>query len=141
LGVNRVALQQLAEDRLLDAEALLAQGRWSGAYYLSGYAVECGLKACIMKYVTESGVIFQNKKYAERCWVHNLEELVDLANLQDALNAATIPATPFSGNWGVAKDWKETSRYEQKTDVQAKALFDAINHKTEAVMQWIRIHW
>ena len=36
-------MQQLAEDRILDAASLLAVGRWSGAYYLAGYAVECGL--------------------------------------------------------------------------------------------------
>ncbi len=29
-----------------DAEVLLDAGQWSGAYYLAGYAVECGLKAC-----------------------------------------------------------------------------------------------
>ncbi len=41
VGVNRAELQQLAEDRILDAQALLAVNRWSGAYYLAGYAVEC----------------------------------------------------------------------------------------------------
>ena len=29
-------------------DCLLAGGRWTGAYYLGGYAVECGLKACIL---------------------------------------------------------------------------------------------
>jgi hypothetical protein len=31
--MNRADLQQLAEDRLLDAQALLGAQRWSGAYY------------------------------------------------------------------------------------------------------------
>jgi len=53
--VNRAELRQLAEDRILDAEHLLAAGRWSGAYYLAGYAVECGLKACIMARVESTG--------------------------------------------------------------------------------------
>ena len=38
--VNRLELRQLAQDRLQDAAVLLAAGRWSGAYYLAGYAVE-----------------------------------------------------------------------------------------------------
>jgi len=49
--LNRPQLHQLAEDRVLDAKALLDAGRWSGAYYLAGYAIECGLKACVLAYV------------------------------------------------------------------------------------------
>src|SRR5204863_304605 len=45
--VNRTEFQQLAEVRIKEAEALLAAGLWDGAYYLAGYAVECGLNACI----------------------------------------------------------------------------------------------
>jgi HEPN domain-containing protein len=47
--MNRTDLQNLAEERLGDAEVLLASNRYSGAYYIVGYAVECGLKACIAK--------------------------------------------------------------------------------------------
>ena len=36
----------LANARVADAEALLQSRRWAAAYYLLGYAVECGLKAC-----------------------------------------------------------------------------------------------
>lgn len=60
--MNRIELQQLASDRILDAEALLAARRWSGAYYLGGYAVECGLKSCVLAYVERTGIIFQNRK-------------------------------------------------------------------------------
>jgi hypothetical protein len=45
--VDRSQLRQLAADRILDAEHLLSGGRFSGAYYLAGYSVECALKACI----------------------------------------------------------------------------------------------
>jgi len=46
-AVNKVEWRALAEARVLDAEALLAASRWPAAYYLIGYAVECGLKACV----------------------------------------------------------------------------------------------
>ena len=47
--LNRSILKQLAKARLREAEALLASGHNSGAYYLAGYVIECGLKAVISK--------------------------------------------------------------------------------------------
>lgn len=73
--MNRLELRQLAEDRILDAANLLAGQRWSGTYYLSGYAVECGLKACILAHVEKTGVIFLDKKFGETCWTHDLTAL------------------------------------------------------------------
>lgn len=139
--MNRVELRQLAEDRILDAGILLAAGRWSGAYYLAGYAVECGLKACVLAHIEATGAIFQDKKYAEKCWTHDLEVLKELANLTPAMavDAAANPA--LSGNWGVTKDWRETSRYEQKTQAQAQALFDAIANDPDGVLPWLRKRW
>ena len=46
--MNRTNLQRLAEERARDAELLLEGGQWSGAFYLAGYAVECGLKSCVL---------------------------------------------------------------------------------------------
>jgi HEPN domain-containing protein len=42
-------LKGLSRARLRDAEALLAAGRFDGATYLCGYAVEIALKARIVK--------------------------------------------------------------------------------------------
>jgi hypothetical protein len=39
--MDRLEFQILAAERLDDAVALLAAGRYSGAYYVSGYAIEC----------------------------------------------------------------------------------------------------
>jgi hypothetical protein len=139
--VNRLELRQLAQDRLQDAAALLAAGRWSGAYYLAGYSVECGLKACIMAHVEATGVIFQDKKFSEKCWTHDLELLVVQANLKLALDALTAANGNFSGNWGTTKDWEETSRYQQKTQAEAQALYDAITANPDGVILWIQIHW
>ena len=83
-------MRQLADDRIHDAAFLLANGRWSGAYYLAGYAVECGLKACIMAFVEASGAIFQDKKYSEKCWTHDLEDLLELADLTPVLSADAV---------------------------------------------------
>ncbi len=139
--MNRAQLRQLAEDRILDAKRLLTGKRWAGAYYISGYAVECGLKACIMVHVEATGAIFQDKKFAEKCWTHDLEVLLGLANLEPALDADAAANPALSVNWALAKDWKETSRYEQKTQAEAQAIYNAIAHKQDGVLPWIRIHW
>ena len=49
--MNRINLHRLAEDRILDVHALLAAQRWTGAHHLAGYAVECGLKSCVLALV------------------------------------------------------------------------------------------
>jgi hypothetical protein len=139
--VNRAELRQLAEDRIEDARILLAAGRWPGAYYLAGYALECGLKACIMARVEKTGVIFQDKKFSEKCYIHDPEKLVELADLKPDLDAATIANSALSRNWGVAKDWKETSRYEQKMQAEAQKLYDAIASDPDGVLAWISTHW
>jgi hypothetical protein len=51
--MDRSDLQVLAEARVADAEALLHGGRWAAAYFLLGYAVECGLKACAARQFRE----------------------------------------------------------------------------------------
>lgn len=139
--MNRIQLRQLAEDRLLDAQCLLAGGRWAGAYYLAGYAAECGLKACIMAHVEAIGAIFQDKKFSEKCWTHDLEELLKLANLKPALDADAAANPALSTNWDVAGEWRETSRYDPKTQAEAQALYDAIANDPDGVLPWLRIHW
>ncbi len=47
--MNRSDFRRLTEERVADAEILLANGRFNCAYYVAGYAVECALKACIAK--------------------------------------------------------------------------------------------
>lgn len=139
--MNRFELQQLAEERVLDAQALLAAHRWSGAYYLAGYAVECGLKSCVLAFVERTGVIFQDRKYIEKCWTHDLEVLVGAAGLTAArgIDVATNPA--LKKNWLVVKDWNELSRYERKPHFQAKKMVNAVADRTNGVLQWIRAHW
>lgn len=139
--MNRAELRQLAEDRILDAQALLAAGRWSGAYYLAGYAAECGIKACIMRHVENTGAIFQDKRYSEKCWTHDLEALLELAGLTATLQADTAVNADLSRNWVIVKDWTETSRYEQKTQAQAQTIYDAITNDPHGVLPWIRIRW
>lgn len=139
--MNRGELQQLAEDRILDAAALLSAGRWSEAYYPAGYAVECGLKACIMAYVESTGIIFEDKKFGEKCWTHDLDVLATLAGLGDALKTDREGNVALDDHWTLAKRWRGTSRYEQKTQVEAQRLHDAITNDPNGILTWIRRRW
>ena len=58
--MDRQQLKTIAALRLGDAAALLDIGRWAAAYYLAGYVVECGLKACLLRYLGESNAIFND---------------------------------------------------------------------------------
>jgi HEPN domain-containing protein len=138
--VNRAELRQLAEDRILDAKSLLTMGRWSGAYYLAGYAVECGLKSCIIGYLMVTDQ-FPEKKFSEQCWTHDLNKLLKLADLETAFaNDAAANAT-LSINWSFVTDWDEASRYQQKSQAEAQRLYDAIADNANGVLSWIRLHW
>lgn len=142
--MNRTHLQNLAKTRLADARALLGRKRWSGAYYLTGYIVECALKACILKHVGNSGVIFSDPAYLKRlgdCWTHDLVKLVGLAGLDADFGAARAGDQSLEVFWGVTKDWKETSRYEERTQAEAQALFEAVSHNPHGVFRWIQSRW
>jgi hypothetical protein len=51
---------------------------------MAGYALECALNSCILKLIDDTGLIFKDKKYLDKlakCWTHDLEQLLDLAEL------------------------------------------------------------
>ena len=140
-AVNRAHWQALAEERLVAAQALLAARQWSSAYYLAGYAVEFGLKSCILVHVANTGVIFKEKKFSEQCWSHNFKDLVNLADLKLVLKADSAANPLLKRNWLVVGNWNETSRYEQKTQPEAEELFAAVTDNANGVMPWIRLRW
>jgi HEPN domain-containing protein len=85
--MNRIDFQQLAELRLKEAKALLAAGFPEGAYYLAGYAIESGLKACIAKRTQQYD--FPDKKLVNDSHTHDLGKLLDLGNLCTSLQPAS----------------------------------------------------
>jgi hypothetical protein len=41
----------------------------------------------------------------------------------------------------MVKDWKETSRYETKSEKDAQDMFKAVSHEPDGVFSWIRSRW
>jgi hypothetical protein len=140
---NRAHWQLLAEERVLDANALLASGRWSAAYHLAGYAVECWLKACILALVENQNgdLIFRERRFSEKCWTHNFDELVQLAGHRTALDLDRNTNRQLEINWAYAIDWEETSRYSLATQFDAHRLYQAITDPQNIFLPWIRTQW
>ena len=124
--------------RLEDAKTLLRGGRYEGCYYLSGYVVECGLKACIAKLTNRYDF---PKKNLQNAYTHKLTELLKIARLEQEIAAEINRSREFSLNWEVVKDWKEQSRYELPTEHEAKDVFRAVSAGGDGVLRWIKQHW
>jgi HEPN domain-containing protein len=110
-SINRAELRRLALIRSQDARVLLRAGRYDGAYYLSGYVVECALKACIAKATRRFE--FPDRERASQSWTHSLENLLKAAGLETALRQEMTDRKTLEANWLIVRDWKETSRYER----------------------------
>ncbi|MBI1915982.1 MAG: HEPN domain-containing protein [Planctomycetes bacterium] len=137
--MNRTDLQRLANERIRDAKVLLKAHRWSAAYYLAGYAVECALKACIAKLMKPEE--FPDKNFADKCWTHSLTQLLVLAGLKDDLDAALNADPDLRENWDTVKEWNESSRNARTAKTDAEKLYEAITDKKHGVLSWLKRRW
>ena len=96
--MNRSDFQQLADVRIDEAAVLFAQGKYDGAYYLAGYAVECGLKACIAR-LTSQDDYPPKPKAIHDYYSHDIEKLLKTAALtaQRDADAAADPVLQLTG--------------------------------------------
>ena len=143
--MNQVDLQKLAEERILDADALLKGGRWSYAYYVAGYAVECALKSCLLARMILTGWVFQEKTKPGDCLTHDFRKLIELAGLRDELDsqlrASSAGSGAFAANWDIVSQWNVTIRYEWRTESDARKLYCAICDDPDGVLKWIKTYW
>lgn len=118
---------------------MLNHRKYQGAYYLSGYSIECALKACIAKKTKRYE--FPDKREVEACYTHKLSNLLKIAELEQVLNDMDGSITNLPSNWMVVKDWTETSRYEKRSREDAKDIYIAITEPSGGVLPWIRQYW
>ena len=129
----------MSEVRLTEAKSLLNGRHYDGAYYLSGYIVECALKACIAKKTKRYD--FPNKRIAIDSYTHDLNQLVRVAGLQAMLETEMRQDADFAVNWAIVKDWNEESRYERWDASAAKGLYSAVVDTKHGVLRWLKRHW
>lgn len=137
--MNRTDLQRIAVAHLDAAKSLLQAGHWGSAYYLAGYSVECGLKACIARQFREHD--FPDKKTVNDSYTHELPKLVKVAGLDQQLRAAQDSSDDFKVNWAMVKDWSEESRYDERSETQARGIIKGIEATPDGILEWITQHW
>jgi len=133
-------LRTLAGSRLEEARVLLENELWTGAYYMTGLAVECALKSCLASAVKEYD--FPDKAFVNSMYVHNLEKLFGLNGaLWAALEADMKIDEQLSENWRTVKDWDDGRRYDVVDAAEAIQLYYASSEAGSGVMDWIRGRW
>ena len=107
LLISVADLQGVASARLDDARALVGAGRFDGAVYLCGYAVEIALKARICRTLHWSGFPSSRGEFQnlESFRTHDLEVLLRLSGFE-----AEIKQNHF-GVWNPLAVWKVETRY------------------------------
>lgn len=138
--MTRGDFQKLANERIADAEALLQAGRFGGAYYFSGLAVECALKACIAGKTNASD--FPDLKRAQNSHQHDLERLIETAELKSTLDQQMAANQKFTVNWNTVKQWRIETRYEPNVgQSKAQELFSCTRENNDGVLSWLRTVW
>ena len=138
IPIYRRDFRTLAELRAEEARVLLRSRRQLGAYYLAGYAVECALKACIAKQ-TKRFQFPPKRSSVEKMYSHNLDSLLDAADLKSQLTKEIEANPSFAANWNTVKDWTAESRYKT-SGLNGRDLYNAVAGPN-GVLPWIRLRW
>ena len=117
-------LRALARARLKDAGALLSKGRFEGAAYLCGYAVEIALKARIVKTLKWPGFPALANEFSglQSFRSHDLDMLLSLSGWEPKIRGK------FLAEWSVVSDWDPESRYAPPgyvTPADARLMVDS----------------
>jgi putative lipase involved disintegration of autophagic bodies len=132
-------LQRLSIMRLEDAIYLLQSNKASSAYYLAGYSIELGLKACISNLFQKD--VIPDKGLVNAIYTHSLEALMSTSGLLPELKTDMKNDAMFGANWGIVTKWNERSRYEFWDPVSAATLINAITDQNHGVFPWVKKHW
>ncbi|MEP6819555.1 MAG: HEPN domain-containing protein [bacterium] len=130
--IDQTDLTKIAEERLKDAEALVAAERYEGAIYLGGYVVELALKSRICKHLKWKGFPQSKGEFQkyQSFKTHELDVLLSLSGLEEEIK------TKYLAQWSAVATWDPQARYNpigsaSKTDAEllveaAKLLLGAL---------------
>lgn len=115
-------LFELIEEKLADAQALYESGRYDGAFYICGYAVEIGLKKKICETLGWDEYPGNGKdpsKYTS-FKTHDLEVLLSLSGVEKR-------KVSFMAEWSIIMKWNPEIRYssEKQTPQDVKLMIEA----------------
>lgn len=101
--------RQISDDRMADCQVLLAAGRYDAVMYLSGYALEAALKACICDTLGWEG--FPNyggdrASLFRPLFTHDLNMLLLYSGRENFVLAQ------LTAEWNSVREWKPDLRYQ-----------------------------
>lgn len=125
-------LDRIARARLDDAKSLLAAGRFDGATYVCGYAVEVALKARICRTLNWSEFPVTGGEFVayKSFRTHELEVLLRLSGQEGSMKQNHFAL------WNVVAVWKADSRYYSIGTAQqaaTRAMIQATDELLEAL--------
>lgn len=138
-GLKRSDLRAIAQAKVDDAIFLLQHRRFSNAYYLAGYAIEIGLKACIAAQISAETI--PDRAFVNRIFNHEYSVLIGLAGLKTQLNEQQDRDPRFAANWALASEWSPETRYEAKDAMTAQLMVGAVADDNAGILPWIKAYW
>jgi HEPN domain-containing protein len=112
-----------------DARALLEAGRYNGAIYLAGYAIECHLKYACCRRMRD---IHLPAKLETHRWDDLIEEAGIVADLKSARNMFDLYSA-LEDRWGPSLRY-QTNPYQRKRALQ---LYNEFNELYEFLRELI----
>jgi hypothetical protein len=112
-------LAELAKTRYADAKALFQAGRFDGAVYLCGYAMELALKARICTTLNWISFPQSSREFEpfKSFKTHDLDVLLRLSGIESSIR------TNFATEWSLTVQWNPELRYRATgTASQADAM-------------------
>jgi HEPN domain-containing protein len=105
--IPRSDLRSIARARLKDSAALFDQGRYDGAIYLCGYAVELALKARICRTLNWTGFPSTRAEFSayQSFRTHSLEVLLTLTGIETRIRLR------YTREWSDVAAWDPELRY------------------------------
>lgn len=116
-------LKTLSNDRFEDAKALYKAGRYNGAFYICGYAVELGLKRKICETLGWEGYPSVEKEFnkLKSFKTHELNILLSLSGVEKQIKEEVFT------DWSIVTSWNPELRYssQKQTEKITKSLLDS----------------
>lgn len=135
--MNKSDLQTLSKVRINEANVLLKNKHYNGAYYLAGYAVECAIKACWAGRIRNN--VVPERDFGDKFYQHNLEKLMRNAGLWTQFEKDMNAEPLLKLNWAIVKDWSEVSRYRHSiSPAIASDLYKAITARKFGILGWVK---
>jgi HEPN domain-containing protein len=116
--ISRTDLRRLARARLADSEVLFTKGRYDGAVYLSGYAIEVALKARICRTLKWSEFPSSKKEFEpyRSLRTHDLDVLLRLSGIENRIKTKNLT------EWSIIATWDPEVRYKSTKAKHQDAL-------------------